>query len=205
MQRLLMVLTLLMFVGCDEPTLTIDLGLGPVVPISIPNQDYDYPGYELERPTVNLETAFRQSNWLGSRRQGSCVHSTMVMLFRWQGQFEMADYWKKTFGDGEYSSGLAVKMDRAGVRYAYTASRNDVSFLEWACDTRRGCGVAVNNGRHMVMLVGLDDEYAGILDNNSIGNFKWIKRETFLADWRRSGSWAVVPICGTVPPPLPFD
>lgn len=205
MRRLLMVLTLLMFVGCDEPTLTIDLGLGPIVPAIVPNQDYDYPGFQIEKPTVNLESVLRQSNWFGSRRQGSCVHATMTMLFRWQGQFEMADYWKKTFSNGEHVSGLSAKMNKAGVRYAYTASKNDASFLKWACDTRRGCGVAVMNGRHMVMLVHFDDEYAGILDNNSIKSFKWIKREMFLADWRRSGSWAVTPLMASPPPPLPFD
>lgn len=201
MRRLLIVMVLL-FAGCDE-TITIDFGI-KTLPF-VPNQDYDYPDYEVEKPTVNLEAVFREKNWLGPEGEGSCVHATMIMLLRWQGEFEMADYWKATHADGEVDSLLAAKLDQAGVRYAQTSREGDVSFLEWACDTRRGCGVAVRNRAHMVMLVGLDDEYACILDNNFPENFKWVKRETFIADWLSSGSWAVTPICGSPPPPLPFD
>lgn len=197
MRRLLLIL--LLFVGCDQ-TITIDFGTTP----SIFHQDYDYPDYKVERPTVNLETIFRERNWLGPQREGSCVHATLIMLFRWQGQFEMADYWRANFADGEYASSLAAKMDRAGVRYAYTSREDDISFLEWSCATRRGCGVAIRNRAHMVLLVYLDDEYACLLDNNHPENFEWVKRETFIADWLSSGSWAFTPIF-TPPPPLPFD
>ncbi len=198
MRRLLILLVL--FVGCDE-TITIDLGTTP----SIFRQDYDYSDYEVEKPTVNLETIFREHNWRGPQGEGSCVHSTLIMLFRWQGQHEMADYWRANHADGEYASNLANKMDRAGVRYAYTSRKNDVSFLEWACETRRGCGVAVKKGAHMVMLVALNDEYACILDNNHPKNFKWIKRDVFMKDWLSSGSWAVTPILASPPPPYPYD
>jgi len=202
MRRLLIVLVLL-FVGCEQE-ITIDLGFGSISP-SIFRQDYDYSDYEVERPTVNLETVFRVQNWRGPQGEGSCVHATMIMLFRWQGQFEMADYWQANHADGEWATNLAKKMDRAGVRYAYTTNKDDISFLEWACKTRRGCGVAVRNRAHMIMLVGLDDEYACILDNNFPGSFKWIPREEFLKDWLSSGSWAVTPVMASPPPPLPFD
>jgi hypothetical protein len=109
MRRLLIVLVLL-FAGCEQE-ITIDLGFN-VAP-RIFRQDYDYPDYEVERPTVNLETVFRQNNWLGPQGEGSCVHATMIMLFRWQGQFEMADYWKANHADGEWATNLANKMDRA--------------------------------------------------------------------------------------------
>jgi hypothetical protein len=127
------------------------------------------------------------------------------MLLRWQGEFERADYWRANHADGEYASEFASKMDRAGIRYAYTSREDDVSFLEWACETRRGCGVAVNNRAHMVMLVALDDEWACILDNNHPENFKWVPREEFMADWLSSGSWAVAIVVGSPPPPIPFD
>ncbi len=201
MRKLLIVMVLLMFVGCDDQTITIDFGMA--VP-AFSNPNYDYPDYMAERPTVNLEEAFREENWLGPQGEGSCVHATLIMLFRWQGQFEMADYWKANHADGEYASALADKMDRAGVRYAYTSREDGIEFLEWACETRRGCGVAVNNRAHMVMLVYLDDEYACVLDNNFPKEFKWIPRDVFMADWLTSGSWAVVPIY-TPPPPIPFD
>ena len=196
MRKLLLIL--LLFVGCDQ-TITIDFGTPTIF-----KQDYDYPDYEVERPTVNLETIFREHNWLGPQGEGSCVHSTLIMLFRWIGEYEMADYWRANHADGEYASVLAAKLDAAGVRYAYTSNKNDISFLQWSCDTRRGCGVAVKNGAHMVLLVYMDDKEVAILDNNHIESFKWIKRDVFLKDWLSSGSWAITPILNSPPPPYPF-
>jgi len=201
MRRLLIVFVLL-FAGCDQ-TITIDFGTDVITQPFRP--DYDYPEFVEERPTVNLETVFREENWLGPQREGSCVHATLVMLLRWQGQFEMADYWRKNHADGEWASNLAAKMDRAGIRYAYTSREDDVSFLEWACATRRGCGVAVRGRAHMVMLVHMDEENVCILDNNFPEEFKWMPRAVFMKDWLESGSWAVTPVIGPPPPPLPFD
>lgn len=206
MRRLLLILLLLLpLSGCDE-AVTIDWGVpainGPVMP---GRPIYDYPGYEAERPTVNLEEALREENWFGPQKEGSCVHATMIMLFRWQGHFTLADHWRETYCDGEWAENLAVKFDKEGVRYAFTVGKKDVSFLEWACSTRRGCGVTVKGGVHMVMLVHLDHEWACILDNNFPDAFKWVPRETFLSEWYNSNSWAVTPIMGPPPPPLPFD
>ncbi len=198
-----LLLFLLLFVGCNQ-TVIIDMGdWGAFSPTT--HQNYDYPDYEVERPTVNLEEIFREANWLGPQGEGSCVHATIIMLLRWQGQFEMADYWRDNHADGEYASEFASKMDRASVRYAYTSREENVEFLEWACKTRRGCGVAVRNRAHMVLLVAMDDENVCILDNNAPENFKWIPREEFMTDWLSSGSWAISPIMGSPPPPIPFD
>jgi hypothetical protein len=70
----------------------------------------------------------------------------------------------------------------------------DVAFLEWACRTRRGCGIAVKGGKHMVALVHLDSQWAAILDNNNVSKFIWVPRKTLLAEWHASHGWAVVPI-----------
>ena len=146
-----------------------------------------------ERPTVNVPLAMRQSNWLGTRREGSCVHATMISLFRWQGRFNTADYWRRAFGNGSYPEDLAEKFDRAKVRYAYVTN-GDVRFLEWACRTRRGCGITVRGGAHMVALVHFDAKWAGILDNNKIEKIIWIPRETLVAEWKASYGWAVAPV-----------
>jgi hypothetical protein len=150
---------------------------GPLVPV-------------VEIPTVNLPVNLRQSNWGG----GSCVHATLVSLFRWQGRYAMADYWRKTYSDGEYADKLAEKLDKEDVRYAYINGKYDVDFLEWACETRRGCGVTVtgkNPGDHFVLLCDLTDTDAYIMDNNSTQKYKVIPRDEFLTDWKRSGSWAM--------------
>jgi hypothetical protein len=178
--------------GC-ETEFTIDLEGFDFLPVAT-CPDYEYPAYEREMPTVNLVPALRQANWKGSEGEGSCVHATMIMLFRWQGRKDLATLWKSKYENGERYLNLASKFDNEGVRYAYTWNQNDVGFLEWACATRRGCGVTVRGGRHMVMLVYLDSERAGILDNNAIGKVQWVSRRTFLSEWYNANSWAVTPV-----------
>lgn len=164
------------------------------------------PAPRKEYPTVNLPLSLRQQNWLGNKGEGSCVHATMINLFRWQGRYWMAAHWRQTYGNGESAdatwdprSNLADKLTREGVRFAYTTD-GDEAFLRWACGTRRGCGVTVLGGRHMVALVHYDDEWAGILDNNDISQIIWVPRETFLAEWKNSNGWAVTPVYTPAPP-----
>jgi hypothetical protein len=152
-----------------------------------------------ERPAVNIPAALRQSNWIGNQGQGSCVHASMISLFRWQYRLKTADYWRRNYGDGEYPEDLAAKFDREGIRYAYVAN-GDVRFLEWACRTRRGCGITVMGGAHMVALVHLDDKWAALLDNNNVERFIWVPRETLIAEWKASYGWAVTPIYAPAAP-----
>lgn len=156
-----------------------------------------------ERPAVNIPPSWRQGNWLGPEGEGSCVHATMVSLFRWQGREYMAEYWKQKYADGENPWRLAEKLDREGVRYAYTTD-GDVKFLEWACTTRRGCGITVMGGAHMVALVHLDAEWAALLDNNNTSEFLWIRRDVLIAHWKASRGWAVTPVY-TPAAPLPVS
>jgi hypothetical protein len=152
-----------------------------------------------ERPTVNVPAALRQGNWRGPEGQGSCVHASMISLLRWQYRLHTADYWRQTYGDGEQPEDLAAKFDQEGIRYAYVTN-GDVRFLEWACRTRRGCGITVMGGAHMVALVHLDDKWAAILDNNNVENFIWVPRETLIAEWKASYGWAVTPIYAPAAP-----
>ena len=194
MKRLLLPALLLLLVGCNQ-CVTIDFGGDiPTCP------RVEYPEHQVEYPTVNLEKAFRQRNWRGPEKEGSCVHATTVMALYWQNRLDEAKRWRATFGDGEYPESLAAKLDQEGIRYAYTSRQNDVAFLEWACNTRRGCGVTILGGAHMVFLVHLDGERAGILDNNQPDHIFWVPRETFLSEWRNSTSWAVAPVYSPSPP-----
>ena len=195
MKRLFVIALLLAAVaGCDGIELRLD---------NEPVDDHPAPSTPIEYPTVNLPVALRQANWRGNEGEGSCVHASMISLLRWQGRHAMADYWRRTYGNGEWAAGLADKLDREGVRFAYTVGRNDVGFLEWACSTRRGCGVTVLGGRHMICLVHLDEKWAGILDNNDPRQIKWVSRKTFLAEWFNSNSWATTPVYSPAPP-LPY-
>lgn len=184
--RKVIVLTLLALSGCQQSF----------------EGSYQFPPTPpKEYPTVNIPRGLRESNW-APYGEGSCVHASFVMLLRWQGRYHTADYWRKKYHSGEWPSQLAQRMDREGIRYAYTSNKNNVAFLEWACRTRRGCGVTIMGGAHMVCLVHLDDKWAGILDNNDIHKIHWFPRETFLAEWKNSTSWAVTPVY-TPMPPLP--
>jgi len=200
------VLLLALTVGCDE-SLTIDFGdIANVPMINHPvNHPVNvYPPLTEEYPTISIEQVFREKNWLGPQGEGSCVHASMVMLFRWQEKYDLADRWRRTYSDGEWATNLAARFDAEGVRYAYTSQENDVSFLEWAVSTRRGCGVTIKGGVHMVILVHLDGERAGILNNNSPDEIKWVPRESFISEWKNSNSWAVTPVYSP-PPPLPYS
>jgi hypothetical protein len=154
-------------------------------------------GYD-EVPVVNLPATARQRNWGG----GSCVHASTVMCMRWQGLDELAAWWRKAYAGGENASGLANKLERAGVRYAYTTT-GDVSFLEWACRTRRGTGITYFSN-HYVCLVHLDAEKAMLLDNNAVGKFITLPRDEFIRRWQQQyGGWACTVVYSPAPP-LPF-
>ncbi len=66
-------LSLVLMTGCDV-----------VVHLGEPDMGRT-PAAKIEYPTVNLPISLRQSNWLGNKNEGSCVHATMISLLRWQG------------------------------------------------------------------------------------------------------------------------
>lgn len=165
-----------------------------------------------EFPQVNIPWSLRQPNWTNRNDEGSCVHATMTSLFRWQGLDLMAEHWKQTYSGPETANGLRKKLDREGIRYAETEGKGDVSFLEWAVATRRGCLVSVTVkvqatrqnprgiGYHALALVHLDDKVAGLLDNRNVSNIAYLPREEFLKKWIEFESWALTPVYAPAPP-----
>ena len=177
-----------------------------------------------EIPRVNIPRSLWKQNWAFTPLQGSCVHASAIMLWRWQGQFEWAEYWGQKYYHGEYALRFHLRCDYERVTYCDTFGTNDVSHLYWAVRTRRGAVVAVSNGplygysptpknptgkiAHAVCLVHLDDKWAGILDNNNTGPgpgvVKWVNAQAFITDWLNSGSWAWTPV-STPPAPPQFE
>jgi hypothetical protein len=150
-------------------------------------------------PQVDIPHGWRRRNW-APYGEGSCVHASLVMLLHWQGQHDMADWWQDNHHSGQNAEGLARQMEGAGIRFAETRS-GDVAFLEWALRTRRGAAVSISPG-HMLLVVHLDDQRAGLLDNNDPTHIRWISRAEFLMRWQISlHRWAVTPVY--VPPPPP--
>jgi len=154
-------------------------------------------GLVAERPVVNLPRPCRIANWGG----GSCVYASTVSLLRWQGRIQTANWIRRHYRGGSSLRNIVSKLDQIGVRYAYSTG-GDVKFLDWSIRTRRGAGVVVWKGEHMVALVHLDSNWACVMDPNNTQKFHWMSRGIFLADWRRSGGWAVTPVY-TPAAPLP--
>jgi predicted small lipoprotein YifL/ABC-type bacteriocin/lantibiotic exporter with double-glycine peptidase domain len=177
-----------MLAGCGTPL---------VIPPAMPTK----PAAK-ERPTVNLPRDLRQGNWRGpNKNEGSCTWASLISLLRWQGRYNTANWVRENCGDGEWATTMASQLNDIDVRYAYVTN-GDVKFLEWACATRRGCAITVQGGKHMVALVHLDDQWAALLDNNDVSRYRWIPRETLIAEWKASNGWAITPIY-TPAAPLP--
>lgn len=150
-----------------------------------------------DKPVMNIPPGLRQPNW---GRYGSCVHASLIMLLRWQNQNALASSWP--YSEGEYYTRFCERLDRAGIKYASTFEKKDVSFLEWAVRTRRGCMVDCQNGRHMIILVDLDRTHATLLDNNNVKKFKKVPRDKFLKEWFNAQSWALTVVYAPPPPPI---
>ena len=151
---------------------------------------------------LDLPGRFREANWTGPRRQGSCVHASLVHLLHGQGRHDLATWWREHHADGETPDTLARQLDAAGLVYAETRT-GEVQFLEWAVRTRRGAAVVVQEGRHMVTLVGLDARHAHILDSNAPERIQLWSRSKFLAEWQASGGWGLT-ILGVPAAPAPW-
>ena len=151
---------------------------------------------------MDLPLSMRTENYSG----GSCVHASNVSLLRWQGQDEMADWWRKTYGGGEYDTRLVSRMEAAGLRYAYTKT-TDMHFLRWCVRTRRGAGIFYKP-RHSINVVGMDEKYVYLLDNNYVdypeqyGHYERVAIGEFEQRWNGYGGFAWT-LVYQPPPPLP--
>jgi hypothetical protein len=194
----------------DTQKVTIAAILGAVFVFSSP----DAPKWEpSQRGPKQFEYAFdlnpdlRIQNFKDAWGSGSCVHVSWAMLLRWQGQYDLANWWTSNYDGGERHSSFIEKLHATGIPYMTTYGEGDVEFLETACASRRGCMVTTTyyrSGDHMILLVHLDDHYAYTLDNNDISTvYRWDRTE-FIDLWRDSGSWATTPMY-TPPPPKPHS
>lgn len=150
-------------------------------------------------PPMDLPPELRERNYSG----GSCVHASTIMVLRWQGMEELADWWRQTYAHGESSSGLIGKADKAGLAFAYTLE-GDEQFLDWVSSTRRGATIFYYPN-HSICFNGFTDhgQTAVLLDNNRIDRYITLPRAEFLRAWRGYGGFAFTPV-GSPAPPRPF-
>lgn len=199
-------LAALAFALSEQPQTICPDGQCPVSPDGLRRMAVDRSstpvGYS-ESVVLDLPPELRQKNWGG----GSCVHASNVTLLRWQGQDDLADWWRNEYRGGEHADRLTKRLEAAGLRYAFTM-QGDVAFLEWCCRTRRGAGIFYKPS-HSINLVGLDAEHAYLLDNNATnypertGEYERVPRDTFIRNWQRQYGGFAWTLVYSPPPPIP--
>lgn len=170
------------------------------------------PNQPPEVPPSNLPLPLRQKNWVDSRGSGSCVIASSVYHFRWMGQPEIANHFRKSYAGGQTDTSIKAKWKAAGIPFACTGDKSydrsatmaygDPDFLEWASDTRRGAIIWYFDS-HCVNFCGYSkidgQEFALLCDNNRIDKFIRIPKQQFLKNWRGYGGFA----CTALLPPAP--
>jgi len=148
-------------------------------------------------PYCDLPAAYRIRNYAG----GSCVHASLETILHWQGQHELARWWRANYAGGEYPDRFHSRLESAGVRFAFTTHRGveGWEFLRKCCVLRLACAVNLPQG-HMQTLVGMDERSMYLIDNNGPGQIEAWPRERFAHLWT---GWAVT-VVGQAPPPEPF-
>lgn len=186
----LLLLSILFFVGCEEqPTIQVRL-------LKKPSQ--------LEgKPPFDLPLSLRQRNWVSSKGEGSCVIASTVSLVRWQQQYQLADYLRRTHSGGQTASGIQGHLTRARVPFVCTESA-DPRFLEWATACRRGAIIWFFPA-HCVTFCGYGrgpqgTEVAWLLDNNRPDRFIPVEKRTFLRQWADYGGFALTTLYDPAPP-----
>ena len=187
---LIFAVLIMLAVGCDEK----------------PKQVRALPGPAVESPPANLHPTLHQRNWTGPLRQGSCVHASLTSHLRWQNQFELAEFWRGKYSDGEYDSRLRQRLDAANVDYAFTV-KADPRFLDWASATRRGA-ILWWKPSHCCTFMGWVErdgkQMAAILDNNYPGRFEYTPREQFVRLWAGYGGFALA-VAGEPASSIPYQ
>lgn len=149
---------------------------------------------------LEVPPEIRERNWGG----GSCVHASTVVLLRYHGQTELAEWWRANYSGGENDSRLVKRLEAAGLKYAYT--NGDEEFLHWCNRTGRVAGIFYKPN-HAINFVGEDEQYVYLLDNNDVdrlertGSYETVPRAEFYRRWHGYGgfAWTVA----YLPPPAP--
>lgn len=152
------------------------------------------------RTVADLRPTERQANWVGRNEEGSCGWASLVSLLIINDD-PRADIVVTECGGGSplsWSEGRIIKsalieeLDRLGIEHIETA-RGDEAFLYRACDEGPGCVATVNGGTHAVAVVAIDPQTVTYLGPNHRALYR-VRRDEFLADWRRSGGCAICPL-----------
>jgi hypothetical protein len=178
--------------------LLIALAIGSE-PSRTPDGRQCVPGRLQSTPMVDLAPSLRQRNWWAG--SGSCVYATTASLFRIVGDYKSADYVRAHFGGGAGPQDIRRVCESRGCKFLQTTD-GDERLLNWAVETRRGCGLGFP-AFHCTALVGRVDGMAVICDNNHTDKYTRIPWDEFLRKWKScppEGGWAFAIISDNLKP-----
>jgi hypothetical protein len=147
---------------------------------------------------LQIEPEDRIENWpYRTRRNGSCVHASVMTSCAYQGLDWQVATWRQRFGGGgENPITARLLLDRAGLRYASTEDF-DYGFIRNGLDNRLPVHVNYPRG-HMQTLVGMTPRYIWLIDNRWPEKVNRVSTREFASDW---GGWALA-IIENPPPPM---
>lgn len=185
--RLVALVLILFCVGCDS------------------SQWLELPANPPEMPVANIPKSLRQTNWADSRGSGSCVIASSCSAFQWINRPELVKLFRTQYAGGQTESSIKAKWRANRIPFVCTetdAEHGDPAILEWATKTRRAA-IIWYFPNHCVTFVGFGlwdgREVAWLLDNNRVGQFIPIDKQTFIRNWRSYGGFAAIPLEHPVP------
>lgn len=192
--------------GCVLVVLASSLWRPAPTPTPTPTPAWN-PAWDVRvEALADIPTTMRKENWRGGTMyEGSCVHATMATMLDYHGLHEMARWWERAYGGGEYYSRLVEKLEGANLRWAATFE-GDTDFLRYCARNRLPVSVAVvvPGGGHAITMLDFNDTYVVLLDNRSVQEYRYMETKAFLRWWKGSGGIALALIYSP-PPPWPLQ
>lgn len=166
----------------------------------------------------DLPRSQKIKNTGGTDGAGLCVFTSIKWAMDYQNEPDGAHFRKDM--EREPGGGYPDKVDRMMKKYAPSVqyiqdTSGDPEILRAILDSGRMACVTYNGHdchypmsiAHMVDLVGFDDNWAVISDNNFIedNQFVWMSPDEFIKRWRGTGGGWVVCLLSPPPPPIPHN
>lgn len=175
------------------------------------------PVHEGQAVNCDLPEPLRVKNTGGSDGAGLCVFASMEMAARYQNEKAVVGVfdWMKTQPGGGWPERVdKIMAERSpGVKYRQYAGTS-LDFIREGIDSGRpvcvtyGYGEFYNNQTiyHMVLCVGMTDQWTAILDNNDPGRIWWMPTEEFRKRFiHPDGSGWAYYLLSPPPPPVPTN
>jgi hypothetical protein len=150
---------------------------------------------------VDIPEAYRERNYTGN----SCVWSSAISMLRGMGDHTNANWIRRHCAGPATVKTLANVFKRLGIPYLYTIN-GDTKLLKLALKHNRSCVIGYWDN-HAQLYVGAKNDQSIILNNYRNGTKLYGNTwQSFLAEWRAQGGWAIVafPTHIVPPPEVPF-